>query len=82
MSLMTVQDFRDLLKKQPFQPFRLVMSSGQAYKVPRRDMAFVTKFNLLVGVGGADGDLPDGFKICPLDQIAAVEPLNDQPSYP
>jgi hypothetical protein len=79
---MTLQSMLEVLRNQPFQPFRLVMSSGQAYKVPRRDMAFVTKFNLLVGIDEADDGLPDGFKICPLDQIAAVEPLNDPMPYP
>jgi len=79
---MTLQSMLEVLRKQPFEPFRIVMSSGQAYKVPRRNMAFLTKFDLLVGIGEADDGLPDGFKICPLDQIVAVEPLYDPMPYP
>ena len=34
---MVVRDFRDLLTSQPFQPFRIVMSSGEAYEVRHPD---------------------------------------------
>ena len=40
---MTVQDFRDLLKAQPFQPFRIVMSSGESYEVRHPEMAFLSR---------------------------------------
>ena len=79
---MTLQSMLELLRKQPFQPFRLIMLSGQAYKVPRRDMAFLTKFNPLVGIDDADEGLPVEVKVYSLDHIARVEPLNDQANYP
>jgi hypothetical protein len=79
---MTLQSMLGVLRKQPFEPFRLVMSSGQAYKVPRRDLAFLTRSDLLVGVDVSDDGLAGHFKTCPLDQIAAVEPLNDPMPYP
>jgi hypothetical protein len=47
---MTVQTFRDLLQERPFKPFRIVMSSGQAYEVRHPEMAFVTKTDMLIGI--------------------------------
>ena len=72
---MTVQIFRDLLKKQPFQPFRLVMSSGQSYEVRHPEMAWVTKSDILVGIDSDDDFVPAEFKICSMLHVTAVEPL-------
>ncbi len=72
---MTVQDFRDLLKQQPFQPFRLVMSSGQSYQVRHPDMARLTRTDIFVGVDVGDDGIPERFKICSLLHVTAVEPL-------
>lgn len=73
---MTVQTFRDLLTKRPFQPFRLVMSSGETYEVRHPEMAFVTRTDILVGVDIADDGIPAEFKICSLLHVTAIEPLN------
>ena len=72
---MTVQTFRDLLAERPFKPFRVVMSSGQSYEVRHPEMAWLTKTNLLVGIGDADDDLPAEFKMCSLLHVTAVEPI-------
>ncbi len=47
---MTLQTFRDLLAQRPFQPFRLVMSSGQTYEVRHPEMAMLTRTSILVGI--------------------------------
>jgi hypothetical protein len=73
---MTVQTFRDLLAKRPFQPFQLVMSSGETYDVRHPEMAFVTRTDILVGVDIADDGIPAEFKICSLLHVTAIEPLN------
>lgn len=72
---MTVQTSRDLLKHQPFQPFRIVMSSGQSYEVRHPEMALLTRTDLLVGIGETEDEVPDRFKICSLLHVTAVEPL-------
>jgi hypothetical protein len=77
---MTVQTFRDLLVKRPFQPFRLVMSSGQTYEVRHPEMAFVTRTDILVGVDIADDGIAAEFKICSLLHVTAIEPID--PSRP
>ena len=54
---MTTDAFRKILRRQPFQPFRLVMSSGKSYDVRHPEMALLLKNDLLVGIDG-DDDLP------------------------
>ena len=73
---MTVQNFRELLTAQPFQPFRLVMSSGKMYDVRHPEMAFLTRTNIFVGIDIADDGVPADFKICSLLHVTAIEPLN------
>ncbi len=72
---MSVQSFRDLLKEQPFKPFRIVMSSGQTYEVRHPEMAFVTKTDLLVGIDIEEDEIPARFKIGSLLHVTALEPL-------
>lgn len=72
---MTVQTFRDLLADRPFKPFRIVMSSGKTYEVRHPEMAWLTKTNLLIGIGDQDDEVPAEFKMCSLLHITAVEPL-------
>jgi hypothetical protein len=76
---MTLQTFQELLRQRPFQPFRLVMSSGQTYDVRHPEMALLTRTDLLVGIGAADDGVPAAFKICSLLHVTAVEPLNGVP---
>ncbi len=79
---MTVQTFRELLAKRPFQPFRLVMSSGQSYDIRHPEMAWLTRTDILVGVDVADDGVPAEFKICSLLHVATVEPLNGATAAP
>ncbi len=72
---MTVQTYRDLLAARPFQPFRLVMSSGQSYEVRHPEMAMLTKTSILVGIDEADDGVPAEFKICSLLHVTSIEPV-------
>lgn len=73
---MTVQTFRDLLHAKPFQPFRLVMSSGEKYEVRHPEMAWLTRTDILVGIGETRDNIPSRFKICSLLHITAIEPID------
>lgn len=68
---MTVQEFREWLARRPFHPFRLVMSSGQAYEVRHPEMALLTRTAMLIGTGEEDG-IPAEFRICSLQHVTAV----------
>jgi hypothetical protein len=72
---MTTGIFRELLRQRPFRPFRLVMSSGEAYEVRHPEMAWVTKNDILVGTDVSTDGLPAEFRICPMFHVATVEPL-------
>jgi hypothetical protein len=76
MPSMTVKTFHELLAKRPFQPFRLVMSSGQTYEVRHPEMAWLTRTDILVGVGDTDEGVPAEFRICSLLHVATIEPIN------
>jgi hypothetical protein len=73
---MTVQTFRELLTHRPFRPFRVILSSGQAYQVRHPEHAFLTRTDLLVGVGESAEGVPAEFRICSLLHITTVEPIN------
>ncbi len=73
---MTVNTFRELLSRRPFEPFRLVMSSGQTYEVRHPEMALLTRSDILVGVDETDEGVPAAFKICSLPHVSAIEPLS------
>lgn len=77
---MTLQTFRELMSQRPFKPFRLIMSSGNAYEVRHPEMAMLTKTDILVGTDAADDGVPAKFKICSLLHVAAVEPLGASPT--
>jgi hypothetical protein len=74
---MTLQTFRELLSRRPFKPFRLVMSSGKSYEVRHPEMAWLTRTDILVGLGEEDG-IPAEFKICSLLHVTTVEPLSSR----
>ena len=75
---MTATDVKKLLTRTPFQPFRLVMSSGKAYEVTHPEMAFVLRNDVLVGLHVADDGVPAEFDICPLLHVATIEPMVDR----
>ncbi len=77
---MTNEAFRKILKRQPFQPFRLVMSSGKPYDVGHPEMAWLLKNDVLVGIDVEDEGLPAEFDICPLFHVATIEPILPEPS--
>ena len=73
---MTVQTFRDLLRQRPFKPFRVIMSSGERYEVRHPEMAWLTRTDLLIGVGETEEGVPAEFRICSLLHVTTVEPLS------
>lgn len=75
---MNYETLRDVLATKPFQPFRLVMSSGQSYEIQRRDLVLMTKTNVLIGDKIADDGIPDEARICSLSQVATIEELTNK----
>lgn len=55
---MRPEDILELLRAQPFEPFRLYVSDGVSYDIRHPDMAIVQRSKVVVGVPGPAG--PDG----------------------
>jgi hypothetical protein len=75
---MTVQTFREMLTRRPFQPVKVTLSSGQSYEIRHPETALLTRTNLLIGVDVADDGVPAEFKILSLRHVTAIEPLSGQ----
>ncbi len=73
---MTVQTFRDLLSARPFQPFRLVMSSGEKYEVKHPETAMLMRTDIMVGIDEARDGLPTRWKVCSYRHVTAIEPVD------
>jgi hypothetical protein len=73
---MTLQDFQKLLARRPFQPFRVILSSGERYEVRHPEMAFLTRTTLYVATTTAPEGVPDEVNMLSLLHITAVEPVN------
>jgi hypothetical protein len=75
---MTVQTFRDMLVRRPFQPVRLTLSSGQSFEIRHPETALLTPTNILIGVDVADDGVPAEFKIVSLLHVTSMEPPTNQ----
>jgi hypothetical protein len=75
---MTVQTFREMLARRPFQPVRLILSSGESYEIRLPEMAMLTRTSLLVGTDLADDGISAEFKILSLLHVTAIEPITQQ----
>ena len=75
---MTVQTFREMLARRPFQPVKITLSSGQSYEIRHPEMALLTRTSLLVGTDVAEDGVPAEFKILSLLHVTAIEPITSQ----
>lgn len=74
---MTVQTFKEMLARRPFQPVKLTLSSGASYEIKHPENAFLTRTSILIGIDVADG-IPTEFKIISLLHVASMEPITNQ----
>ncbi|HYV38229.1 MAG TPA: hypothetical protein VE988_21270 [Gemmataceae bacterium] len=73
---MTPEGLKDLLHKQPFEPFRLVQSDGTGYEVRHPDFLMVGIRQAVVGLPlKSDPTLFDRMVTLDLLHINRVEPL-------
>ena len=77
--MITAQDVRELLAQRPFEPFRIVTSSGQHYDIPHSDFLFVTKRTLRIGTPKTEGDKePDGLHLVSILYVTALEVIQSK----
>ena len=75
---MTVQTFREMLARRPFQPVKLTLSSGQTFEIRHPETAFLTRTSILIGVDVAEDGVPAEFRIVSLLHVTSIEPLSSQ----
>lgn len=68
--MISVEQLREALRREPFQPFRLVMSSGRMYEVTSPEWMMVLPRYTSVGVPGKSGD---GEVVAVLDNLHITE---------
>jgi hypothetical protein len=47
---MDVNDLQEAARRQPFQPFRLVLTTGESYEIRHRDLIMVGRRSLIIGI--------------------------------
>jgi hypothetical protein len=74
---MRPDDLRELLRQQPFRPFRLYLLESTVYEVRHRDFALVTRSTVTIHFPNSnDADpLAERFVIVSLLHITRLEPL-------
>lgn len=73
---MSARILQDLLARRPFEPFRVRLSSGDAYDVKHPEMALLLRNGLYVAIPESNEELPDQAVWCSLLHVAAVEPTS------
>ena len=70
-----LENLRELLSRRPFEPFRVILSSGDTYEIRHPEFGWLVRGGLYVGLPTDNGDIPDRAVFCSLLHIAAVEPV-------
>jgi len=66
---MNYESMREVLQRQPFEPFEIRLTNGEKHEVRHPEMALLLRSRLVIA-------LPDDrMVICPLLHIASVETL-------
>jgi hypothetical protein len=72
------QDLESELKKEPFQPFRIVTTGGNTYDITDRDrpLLLVGKRTVIIGLRVPDADpYFDRYEVVALVHIVRLEPI-------
>jgi hypothetical protein len=74
---MSAAAIKGMLSRQPFEPFRVRLSSGDAYEVRHPEMALLLRNGLYVAIPDQreNEGLPDRAVWCSLLHLAAIEPV-------
>jgi hypothetical protein len=74
---MRPEDFRDSLRKQPFQPFRVTLTDGRTYEVHHPELAMVGRSVVILGLAGPHEPEPvfDRHVTVSLLHIMQIEPI-------
>jgi hypothetical protein len=69
------EQIRELLRAQPFKPFRLCLSDGTSYDITNHDIAIVEKTTVDIGMNPDPNGIVDRLVRCALLHIVKIEDL-------
>ena len=72
---MTAEALRDWMQRRPVEPFRITMSNGDAYEIRHPEMAFLTRAEIIIGLGERGG-IPSRHRTVSLLHVTAAEPID------
>ncbi|MGH7950941.1 MAG: hypothetical protein ACREFE_03335 [Limisphaerales bacterium] len=73
--MFTAKHIRDLMRTNPFRPFKIKMSDGSSYEVPNHDAALITRNFVEVGIDLDTNEIPGRVARCSILHIANIEDL-------
>ncbi|HEV3255881.1 MAG TPA: hypothetical protein VG013_03285 [Gemmataceae bacterium] len=74
---MSLEDLRDIVRKQPFTPFRLFVSDGSAYEVRHPEQVLLGKRSVVIGLAlDPTAAAYDRFAHVDLLHITRLEPFH------
>lgn len=80
---MAPEELRDILRQNPFEPFRLVMTDCAGYEIRHPDLLWIGQRSAMVGMTGQPGQAFYERAIrVDLLHVIRVEPLEALPSAP
>lgn len=72
---MSADALKTALSRRPFEPIRIVLSSGDGYEIRHPEFAWLVRGGLYVGLPPGNGELPERAVFCSMSHIAAIENL-------
>ena len=72
---MTADTFREITKQRPFEPYRVVMSSGESYNVMHPEMVLITSKSLVIALPDPTASEGERLVFCSYLHLAHVETL-------
>ena len=73
--MITAEQIRELLRANPFKPFRIYLSDGSGYDITNHDMAMVGRNTVEVGVHPDAQGFATYFARCSILHITRLEDL-------
>jgi hypothetical protein len=74
--IMSAEDLREVLRRQPFEPFRLIMTDGAGFEIPHPDLLWVGRRSAMIGLTGQPGQtFYERAVQVDLRQVIRLEPL-------
>ena len=77
---MRADELRKLLRRRPFEPVRLHISSGETVDIRHPELAIVTRSLVVVGITESDEEVADYAIHYNLLHVVKIEPLNGNKS--